>query len=78
MLFFVGSTDAQLKEKFKLDKDAKERLIRAGYSATYFPVEQRWMAFDANHKPVSDFHDDLFSLAKAVLQTNVTHITKEG
>ena len=69
MRIFNGCPDAEASAWIKANETTKNRLNAAGFAATYFPMEQKWMAFK-DYLPVSDFYPTIQQLADAVLSNN--------
>jgi hypothetical protein len=65
---YNGQPDDELKAVLDADEKAGEELAAKGLRATYFPVEQAWMVFDARHLPVTDFYPTKRSAANAALR----------
>jgi hypothetical protein len=55
MRCYNGCPDSALKAKWADDARIDKQLAAVGLRAIYFPVEQQWMVFDSEHKPVTDF-----------------------
>lgn len=67
MRLYNGCPDSELQAKLDDDKLAGNQLAKIGLRATYFPMEQKWMAFDCDSLAVSEFYDTKRQLADAML-----------
>jgi hypothetical protein len=52
---YWGAPDSELQALLKRGEDARKALAKLGAHPTYFPAEQKWMAFTADFKQVGEF-----------------------
>ena len=58
MRCYNGCPDSQLQAHIDEQNRLHKELSLRGATATYFPVEERWMIFK-DYKPVTEFHTTL-------------------
>ena len=66
MRCYNGCPDSELQAVHDANADAKKRLKDAGASATYFPMEQKWLVFKGN-RPVGEFKSTILEAANAYI-----------
>jgi hypothetical protein len=74
---YNGCPDSALLASMLEKQATKDRLTAAGFTVTYFPVEERWMGFK-DYKPVSAFHPTVQGVAHELLGVAVSAVCPRG
>lgn len=67
MRLYNGCPDDELKAYWERQANISKELGKVGLRATYFPMEEKWMVFDKNSLPVTDFYETKQQAADAAL-----------
>lgn len=66
MRCYNGCPDSALRKVLDARAAARKRLSDAGYQATYFPMEEKWMVFDEEFRLVTGCFNSVVEAADAM------------
>jgi hypothetical protein len=65
MRCYDGCPDSELQRRIDAQANARKKIEELGFSVTYFPVEQGYVAFKGYHA-VTELHADIEGLLAAL------------